>query len=298
MDLNTPLASPGDISEGERWPGQRQGISPADSTCVRVPADRQGQGSTLEDPLWNLVALMPSTHMVQTLRPYPTFFWYVPPTTAHYAQFSLYTTDLALRPDRLLYRTSFRIDGQGGIASITVPSRIGVPPLERDRPYGWSLSLYCANANSPADPTGLSLGIRIPGEGRSPGRSPAPLEAPGSFDGGIGDRPNRLQIPLTEQSVSGFVRRIAPPDDWSPPSTKAYGSSSQWLQSYQTAELWWDAMGTIAHQCCCGEEMRLTNSADPWVQSWRELLSVLDLDALALQPLLFHCPSSSRSLGS
>jgi hypothetical protein len=63
--------------------------------------------------------------------------------------------------DMLLYRATFRINGEGGIYSLALPSDASIPPLEVDEAYRWTLSLYCQSNEETLDPAfnfGLDLG--------------------------------------------------------------------------------------------------------------------------------------------
>ncbi|NJN59383.1 MAG: DUF928 domain-containing protein [Leptolyngbyaceae cyanobacterium SL_5_9] len=96
-----------------------------------------------------LVALLPETNLGLTTQAYPTFFAYLPPTTATTAEFILYHEGT----DELVYSTSFEITGDSGIASIQLPEQAGQMPLEVGESYYWYFTIVCNPADRSADMT-------------------------------------------------------------------------------------------------------------------------------------------------
>jgi hypothetical protein len=84
-----------------------------------------------------LMALMPNSNISQTVSGYPTFFWYVPATTAEVAEFVLLDSN-----DREIYTTTFALDHQAGIIQLSLPDAT-LPPLTIGTEYQWYFSLIC-----------------------------------------------------------------------------------------------------------------------------------------------------------
>lgn len=191
-------------SKQEQWPGLRrasasaacfpqQALAPAPSAdplatpppraTAAVPRPATSTSRAEPEPeaalSQDLVALMPDTNFGQTVQAHPTLFWYLPETTARYARFSLYEANSNLQPSELLYRSRFRLQGEAGIISLALPSEMGIPALQVDRPYVWQLQLYCDSNQNTRDPQLLDI-IQNPGvaPSASPGRGTTPSNHP------------------------------------------------------------------------------------------------------------------------
>lgn len=243
---------------GEQWPGSRRGGTVPDRACF-PPASHSGADP--EDlALADLVALMPSSNLGQTLEPYPRLFWYLPPTTARYAEFSLYTANANLATDQLLYRTRFRLTGEGGIASLKLSSETGAAPLNPDQPYLWRLKVYCDSDDRTRDPGQLLID-----DGRSAG------------------------VPSPKRVIQGVVQRLVP----SPHLLhQLKDSEADAVQVYLDSALWWDAVAVVAADYCGAVAGGDRPTFD---RRWRQLLRTIDLEPLASQPLLTTCPSLDSS---
>ena len=90
-----------------------------------------------------LTALVPFSHVGQTISGHPTFTWFVPDSPPSPLQFWLLT-----RTGELLYRTE--IQSQPGIMSISLPSNL--PQLSIGQSYQWQVALVC-------DPNELSSNL-------------------------------------------------------------------------------------------------------------------------------------------
>lgn len=86
----------------------------------------------------SLLALVPNQNFGTTISPYPTFFWYLPSTSAQMAEFTLKQED-----GSEIYRTTFQLGKQAGIVSLSLPAHAGLPPLEVGKDYRWSFSIIC-----------------------------------------------------------------------------------------------------------------------------------------------------------
>ena len=140
--------------------GQREGIAskrafgfvPPDRG---IPGRREGGGTRGDEctqgSLSRLVALMPEKSLGLTTESYPQFFWFIPKTKARFVEFKLYDVDKQHVNRTPIYQTMFTITGEPGIASLTLPSEAGIPPLESGRDYRWSLSLVCNPENRTRD---------------------------------------------------------------------------------------------------------------------------------------------------
>lgn len=92
----------------------------------------------------SLMALMPESNLSLTVSERPTFFWYIPPTTAEMAEFTL----LDAR-NQEVYKTAVPINQESGI--ISLQSSEELPALEAGVDYRWYFSLVCDLQDRSAD---------------------------------------------------------------------------------------------------------------------------------------------------
>lgn len=97
-------------------------------TAVKCSQDQAV--STLMTPL------TPGSKLGLTVAPRPTFFVYIPATSAPQAHFTLKDDK-----NRGVYQTLLPINDQGGVVGITLPE--DQPPLELGKTYNWSVALIC-----------------------------------------------------------------------------------------------------------------------------------------------------------
>ena len=137
-----------------REPGGTRGACPAalpthdvngldiSSLPISLPTQAgSGTTTTAVNKDLSLTPLMPQdNHFGQTVSPYPTFYWYVPEVTAQAAEFVLMDED-----DNETYTVKFQLQptDQGGLISLSLPERAGLPPLEIGKNYHWYFSLIC-----------------------------------------------------------------------------------------------------------------------------------------------------------
>lgn len=279
-------------SSTEQWPGLRRAsgsaacfpqpalapapnadplaASPPRSTAAPPAAPRpatatspteSGPGAALSQAL---VALMPDTNFGQTIQAHPTLFWYLPETTARYARFSLYEANSNLQPSELLYRSRFRLQGEAGIISLALPSEMGIPALQVDRPYVWQLQLYCDSNHSTRNPQLLDI-VQDPGVAPSAG-------------------PSRGTTPSNHPQIEGILWRVeAGPELVA--SLRRAGVDP--VVSYQQTEVWWDVVAALMAEYCHavvtgGDRARFD-------QHWQELLQAVQLEALATAPIAVPC---------
>lgn len=93
-----------------------------------------------------LTALMPNSNKGSTLAEYPTFFWFVPETSATMAEFVL--LDAA---NQEVYQTLLPVSQKSGVISLSLPVDESVPALEVGKTYRWYFSLVCDPLDRSAD---------------------------------------------------------------------------------------------------------------------------------------------------
>jgi Domain of Unknown Function (DUF928) len=98
-----------------------------------------------------MTAISPEENLGLTTEAYPTFQWYIPQNTLSYVEFSLSEVDLDRDIVVPIYKSSFRVSGDEGIASLTLPETVGIPPLEAGKTYSWSVSAFCNENGDQAD---------------------------------------------------------------------------------------------------------------------------------------------------
>ena len=81
-----------------------------------------------------LTALVPFSHVGETISGHPTFTWFVPDRTSRPLQFRLFT-----RRGQLLYQTD--MESQPGIMSVALPPNL--PQLSIGQSYQWQVVLLC-----------------------------------------------------------------------------------------------------------------------------------------------------------
>lgn len=133
--------------------GTRGGSSPFDSVEPGAPGRRIGGGSrgcsVRGDGIGNreLTALVPETTMGLTVASFPSFFWYLPPTSSTEVEFVLMDEN----GEKVIYETRFRTKGEAGIVSLNLPENASLPPLEMDKNYRWYFSMICNPDDRAAD---------------------------------------------------------------------------------------------------------------------------------------------------
>ncbi|HEY9747081.1 MAG TPA: DUF928 domain-containing protein [Allocoleopsis sp.] len=150
--LGAPEAAP--VPPASRGPVQ---VAPPKPT---IPGRRQGAGSRGPDSTeclpsngGSLVALLPDTNLGLTTASYPRFFWALPSTKAPLVEFTLYDVDAKQVNRNLIYKTTFSITGEAGIASLSLPTDVNLPPLKPGQDYRWSVSLICNPGDRSQDVT-------------------------------------------------------------------------------------------------------------------------------------------------
>ena len=91
-------------------------------------------GSCEANSAERLTALVPFSHVGETISGHPTFTWFVPDRTSRPLQFRLFT-----RSGQLLYKTE--MESQPGIMSVALPAN--GPQLSIGQSYQWQVVLVC-----------------------------------------------------------------------------------------------------------------------------------------------------------
>jgi hypothetical protein len=94
-----------------------------------------------------LTALVPETTMGLTVESYPTFFWYLPPTSATGVEFVL----MDEKGEKVIYETTFQTKGDAGVVSLSLPENASLPPLALNDNYRWYFSIICNPEDRAAD---------------------------------------------------------------------------------------------------------------------------------------------------
>lgn len=89
----------------------------------------------------SMTPLLPASNQGLTVADHPTFFVYIPQTSALQAHFTLKDEN-----NRGVYQSLFPITQTGGVVSISLPEE--KPPLEVGKTYQWSVALICQSAQT------------------------------------------------------------------------------------------------------------------------------------------------------
>lgn len=104
-----------------------------------LPGRREGGGTRGECIVSQptLTALIPSQNFGTTVKEYPSFFWYVPQTSATTAEFVL------MDGNRTVYKKTIALPRSPGILEVSLPQDGSVPPLTIGKDYQWFFSIVC-----------------------------------------------------------------------------------------------------------------------------------------------------------
>lgn len=97
------------------------------SAVAQCQSDAMGQPE--------LTPVVPPSHLGLTLSANPTFYIYIPPTSAPEVQLTLKD-----KSDRGVYQTTIPLDQVSGILAVPLPNFIS---LDLDQTYGWFAGLVC-----------------------------------------------------------------------------------------------------------------------------------------------------------
>ena len=120
---------------------QAQTPKPTNPEQGRRPGRREpgaGRGCEGHVPEPPLTALSPQNNLGLTSEDYPTFFFYMPESSAIAAEFTLLKED-----KQRVYKKTLALPRTPGIFSLNVPSDYSVTPLEVGKNYRWYFKIIC-----------------------------------------------------------------------------------------------------------------------------------------------------------
>lgn len=119
-----------------------QSFQPPDRGAPPRTADGGSRGCGLVKPgQKGLTALTPGNFLPLTVSEHPTFFWYVPSSSAEKLEFTLMDeTD-----SQVIYTTTIPVPSKAGIVGFTLP-KANAPALKTGKMYHWYLAMVC-NSN-------------------------------------------------------------------------------------------------------------------------------------------------------
>lgn len=125
-----------------------QSFQPPDRGAPARTADggTRGCGAAMNDK--GLTSLTPARHLALTVSDSPTFFWYVPKSSAQELEFKLVDGS---NEDKVIYQTTLPAPSKSGIISVSLPAGTG-RHLENGKMYHWYFSMVC----NKEDPTAKS----------------------------------------------------------------------------------------------------------------------------------------------
>jgi len=122
---------------------------------IGTPKRIQGAGtrsSNCQNPSKPLKALIPSSQFGVTVAEHPTFFVYMPAlssqTSSVPVEFVVEDTD-----GNELYEATFNTSGMPGIVMLSLPTNVGLSPLEIGQDYRWAFSIICKQDDRSRDIT-------------------------------------------------------------------------------------------------------------------------------------------------
>lgn len=92
----------------------------------------------------SIIPLTPKNHFGLTVSQYPTFFLYIPESTAQEVLLVLREPDT----ENVVYNTAIDIPSQPGVVRLSLPANTAPPPLEEGKTYHWYLSLVCGTKDT------------------------------------------------------------------------------------------------------------------------------------------------------
>ncbi|MBD1804515.1 DUF928 domain-containing protein [Microcoleus sp. FACHB-SPT15] len=110
------------------------GSRPVQTACLSSPTATSS----------SLTALSPGHHLGLTQAPQPSFFVYLPQTTAQSVEFSLFDEQM-----NGIYQVNLPVSQQAGLVNIRLPET--APALAQDKPYYWSVALVCTPSDRTQD---------------------------------------------------------------------------------------------------------------------------------------------------
>ncbi len=119
-----------------------QSFQPPDRGAPPRTADGGSRGCGLVKPgQKQLTALTPGKFLPLTVSEHPTFFWYVPSSSAERLEFTL----MDKTDSQVIYTTTIPLPSKPGIVGFTLP-KANAPALKIGKMYHWYLAMVC-NSN-------------------------------------------------------------------------------------------------------------------------------------------------------
>ncbi|MGA9381455.1 MAG: DUF928 domain-containing protein [Phormidium sp.] len=115
-----------------------QSYQPPDRSAPSSTAGGASRGGCIESK-GVLTSLMPQNNLGLTVTGYPTFFWYVPKSSAEALEFKL----LDSNNGQVIYQKTLPVPENSGIVSFTIPNSELSAPLEVGKMYHWFLTMLC-----------------------------------------------------------------------------------------------------------------------------------------------------------
>lgn len=115
-----------------------QSYQPPDRSAPSSTAGGASRGGCIENT-GVLTSLMPKNNLGLTLTGYPTFFWYVPKSSAEALEFKL----LDGKNGQVIYQKTLPVPENSGIVSFTLPNNELSAPLEVGKMYHWFFTMVC-----------------------------------------------------------------------------------------------------------------------------------------------------------
>lgn len=146
----TPLAQkksePRRISQLIFRPPNRGSPARTSGGATRSTASDGATGARCLTGEKTLSSLIPPQSLPLTVAEHPTFFWYVPPSTARLAEFILLDQEY-----QIVYETTFALPDRSGIVSFSLPTN-ELPPLKTGKMYHWFFALLCNTEDQSRNP--------------------------------------------------------------------------------------------------------------------------------------------------
>jgi hypothetical protein len=133
--LNSTLPEP---SLALHWEVNEKFTPPSPGLSGRREAATMRCANTCTQGKNTVTAILPPDSFGVTVDAYPTFFWYLPESSAKAAEFVIVDEN-----DQEIYSTTFAIAGNPGIFSFQLPASATLSPLEIGKKYHWYLALIC-----------------------------------------------------------------------------------------------------------------------------------------------------------
>ncbi|MEG4322308.1 MULTISPECIES: DUF928 domain-containing protein [unclassified Microcoleus] len=126
--------------------GPRFSQPPEDIDVSRRAPRNNVRGGCASNPQQTLTGLVPQNKVGRTVSDYPTFFFYLPPTEAESAEFSLVD-----KSGKEIYKQTLTISNLSGVIGISIPANKNVAPLEVGKSYNWNFTVICNSQDRSSD---------------------------------------------------------------------------------------------------------------------------------------------------